>query len=76
MCETYIDCNYLGSKVYSKNVNSLNSLNIFHQNIRELIYKSDEFIHSFEIHGINLHILCLSEHHMVEQDLLHLTLDC
>jgi hypothetical protein len=32
-------------------------------------------IHSFEIYGINPHILCLSEHHMVEQDLLHLTLD-
>jgi hypothetical protein len=72
---TYIDCNYLGPKVHSKNVNSINLLNIFHQNIRGLRNKSDELKHSFEIDGINPHILCLSEHHMVGQDLLHLTLD-
>jgi hypothetical protein len=30
---------------------------------------------SFEIDGINPHILCPSKHHMVEQDLLLLTLD-
>jgi hypothetical protein len=72
-CLTYIDCNYLGSKVHSKNIKSLNSLNIFHQNIRGLRNKSDELIHSFEIDGINSHMLCLSEHQMVKQDLLHLT---
>jgi hypothetical protein len=33
------------------------------------------FLHSFEIDGINPHILSLSKHHMVEQDLLHLPLD-
>jgi hypothetical protein len=26
---------------------------------------------SFELDGINPHIICLSEHHMVEQDILH-----
>jgi hypothetical protein len=41
-CLTYIDCNYLGSKVHSKNVNSLNLLNILHQNIRGQRNKSDE----------------------------------
>jgi hypothetical protein len=30
---------------------------------------------SFEIDSINPHVLCLSKPHMVEQDLLHLTLD-
>jgi hypothetical protein len=50
------------------------SLNIFHQNIRGLRNKSDELTHSFEIDGIHPHILCLSKHHMVKQDLLHLTL--
>jgi hypothetical protein len=74
-CLTYIDCNYLGSTVHSKNVNSLNSLNIFHQNIRGLRNKSDKLIHSFEVDSINPRILCLSEHHKAEQDLLHLTLD-
>jgi hypothetical protein len=68
-------CSYLGSKVHSKNVNSRNSLNIFHQNNRRLRSKSDELIHSFEMDGINSRTLCLGEHDMVEQDLLHLTLD-
>jgi hypothetical protein len=53
----------------------VNSLNIFHQNIRVLRNKRDELIHSFERDGINSHVLCLSKHHMVEQDLLNLTLD-
>jgi hypothetical protein len=35
--------------------------------------KSDELIYSSEIDVINPHVLCLSKHHMVEQDLLHLT---
>jgi hypothetical protein len=73
-CLTYIKCNYLGSKVHSKNVDSPISLNIFHQNINELRNKCDELIYSLEIDGIYPHILCLNEHHMVEQDLLHLTL--
>jgi hypothetical protein len=63
------------SEVHSKNVNSLNSLNVFHQNIKGPRNKRDELIHSFEIDGINPHMLCLSKHHMVEQDLLHLTLN-
>jgi hypothetical protein len=36
--------------------------------------KSDKLLHSFEIDNINLHIFCLSEHHMVEQELLHLAM--
>jgi phosphate uptake regulator len=51
------------------------TLNIFDQNIRWQRNKSDEVIQSSEIDGINTCILCLSKHHMVEQDLLHLTLD-
>jgi hypothetical protein len=31
-------------------------------------------MNSFVAHRINTHILCLSEHHMEEQDLLNLTL--
>jgi predicted lipase len=68
-CLTNIECD---SKFHTKNVNSLN---IFHENIRGLRNTRDELIHSFEIDGINSHTLCLSEHHMVEQVLLHLTLD-
>ena len=49
-------------------------MHIFHQNIRGLRGKSDELIHSLETDNINPHVLCLSEHHMDEQDLLHLTL--
>jgi len=57
-----------------KTVDSLNSLNIFHQNIRGLGNKSDELMNSFVVDSINSHILCLNEHHMEEQDLLNLTL--
>jgi hypothetical protein len=57
-----------------KNVDLSNSSHIFHQNVRGLRSKSDELIHSFEIDNINPHILCFSEHHVEEQDLLHLTL--
>jgi hypothetical protein len=53
---------------------SSNSVHIFHQNIRGLRNKADELLSSFEIDGISPHILCLSEHHMDEQDLLHLAL--
>jgi hypothetical protein len=62
-------------EVHKQNAESSNSVNIFHQNIRGLRSKSDEIIHSFEIDNINPYILCLSEHHMVEQELLHLTLN-
>jgi exonuclease III len=34
-----------------------------------------ELLHSFEIDAINPHILCLREHHMAEQDLLHLSIN-
>jgi hypothetical protein len=61
-------------KVQSENANLLNSVNIFHQNIRGLRNKSDKFLYSSEIYGINPHILCISKHHMIEQDMIHLTL--
>jgi hypothetical protein len=71
---TYIKCNYLVSKVHRENVDSLKSLSIFQQYIRGLRNKTDELINSFEIDVIYPHILCLRKHHMVEQDLLYLTL--
>jgi hypothetical protein len=51
------------------------SLNNFSHDVMGLRSKRDELIHSFEIDDINLHVVCESEHHMVELDLLHLTLD-
>jgi hypothetical protein len=57
-----------------KNVDLSNSLCTFHQNVRGLRSKSDKLIHSFEIDNINPNILCFSEHHIEEQDLLHHTL--
>jgi hypothetical protein len=56
-----------------KNLDSSNSLLIFHQNVRGLRRKSDE-LNSFDMANINSNILCFSERHMEEQDLLHLTL--
>ena len=53
-----------------KNVELDNSLTILHQNIRVLRNKSEELINSFEIDKINPHVLCFTEHHMVEQYLL------
>jgi exonuclease III len=64
-------CNFINR---DKNLDSFNSLHIFHQNIRGLRCKSEELILSFEMDNINPHIVCLSEHHMEEQELLHLTL--
>jgi hypothetical protein len=62
-------------EVHKQNAESSNSINTFHQNIRGLRSKSDELIHFFEVDNINSHILCLSKHHMVEQELLHLTVN-
>jgi hypothetical protein len=56
-------------EIHRQNAETLNSINIFNQNIRGLRSKSDELLHSFEVDNINPHILCLSEHHMVEQEL-------
>ena len=36
--------------------------------------KSEELVLLFEMENINPHILCLSEHHIEEHELLHLTL--
>jgi hypothetical protein len=59
-----VECNNPDSKGHRKSVDSLNSLNIFHQNIRELRSKCDELMNSFKIYGMYPHILCLCEHHM------------
>jgi hypothetical protein len=44
------------------------------QNITGLRSKNDELIHSFETDNINPHILRLNEYHMVQQELMHLTI--
>ena len=69
-----IDCNYVEFRNQDRTVGSSNSLQIFHQNIRELRSKADESINSLEIDNINLQVLCFGEHHVEEKDLLHLTL--
>jgi hypothetical protein len=70
-CLTYIEYSYLDSEFHGKNVNSLN---IFHQNLRGL--RNKRWINTFFCNRwLKPHVFCLSKHHMVEQDLLHLTLD-
>jgi hypothetical protein len=69
-----IDSNYLNFINHDKNVELSNSLYIFHQNVRGLRSKSEELIHSLDTDNINPHILCFSEHHTEERELLHLTL--
>jgi hypothetical protein len=59
-------------KAHIQNVKPLNLINIFHHNIRGLKNKTDELLHYFEMDNTNPHILCLGEHHMVEQELRHL----
>ena len=53
-----------------KNTELDHPLAILHQNIKSIRNKSEELINSLKIDGIDAHILCFSEHHMVEQDLL------
>jgi hypothetical protein len=72
---TYIQCVPAASEAHKQNAEPSNVTPIFHQNTRDLRNESDELIHSFEIDAINAHILLLSEHHMVEQDLLHLSIN-
>jgi hypothetical protein len=73
-CLKYVKFSNLNSKGHGKIVDSLKSLSIFHHNIRGLRNKSNEFINSFVLDSINPHILCLTEHHVEEQNLLNLTL--
>lgn len=61
-------------KVHSKHINFQNPLNVFHQNIVGVRKKSDE-LNSFQIDGTNLHLLCINEYHVLQQDLLHHTLN-
>jgi hypothetical protein len=63
------------SDIHKQNSEISNLKAIFHQNIRGLRNKSDELLHSFEIDATSPHVLCLSEHRMVEQDLLHLSVN-
>jgi hypothetical protein len=53
-----------------KNTELDHPLAILHQNSRIIRNKSEELINSLKIDGIDPHILCFSEHHVVEQDLL------
>jgi hypothetical protein len=69
-----IHCNYLEFRNQDRTVHSCNSLQIFHQNIRGLRSKTTECINSLQLDDINPQVLCFSEHHMEQQDLLHLTL--
>jgi hypothetical protein len=70
----YVECSYLDSKDNTKNVISLNVLNNFHQNIRDIRNKSDELIHSFQINGVKPYTSYLCKY-IMQQGLLHLTLD-
>jgi hypothetical protein len=54
-----------------KNVELDNSLTVVHQNIRGLRNKSEKLINPFEIDKINPHVLCFTEHHMVEQEMVY-----
>ena len=69
-----IDCNYLEFRTQDRTVDISNSLQIFHQNIRGLSSKTLECVNSLETDNINPQILCFSEHHVEEQDLLLFTL--
>jgi exonuclease III len=53
-----------------KNTELNHSLSILHQNIRSIRNKSEELTNSLKRDEIDPHVLCFSEHHMVEQDLL------
>jgi len=69
-----IDSNYLEFRDQDRTVDSSNSQQIFHWNIRGLRSKTVECMNSLETENINPQVLCVGEHHMEEQYLLHLTL--
>jgi hypothetical protein len=46
---------------------------IYHQNIRSISSKKDELSAIFE-EECSSHIICISEHHIVEQELLNSTI--
>jgi hypothetical protein len=72
---TYIKCGSTASEAHKHKAESSYSVTAFHQNVRGLRNKSEKLLHSFEILTIRPEILHLSEHHMVEQDLLHLSIN-
>ena len=47
-----------------------NSLNVLHQNIRGLQHKIDELTCMLHSHDLSPHIICLTEHYLVEPKLL------
>jgi exonuclease III/uncharacterized protein YutD len=55
------------SKASTHNSNSKNKLLIFHQNIRGLFNKTEELVISWSTEAP--HILCLSEHHLLNQEI-------
>jgi hypothetical protein len=67
-CLSHFECH--DSKFHSKNECSLEICGICFIKTWELRRRSDALINSFEIDGMNMHMFCLSEHHMKE----HLTL--
>ena len=69
-CLKCIDCNYLVFRTRDRTVDSSNSLQIFHKNIRGLRSEAEEQLNSLETDNINPHVLCFIERHMEEQDLL------
>ena len=57
------------NKAFTKETMHANdSLTVIHQNIRGLSSKSDEFICSIVSNNINPHLICLSEHHLTNQN--------
>ena len=73
-CLKCTDCRYQEFRNQDRIIDSSNTLQIFHQDIRGLRSKTDELIRSLEADNINPQVACSSEHHMEEQELLHLTL--
>jgi hypothetical protein len=49
--------------------NLQNVLHIFHQNIRALKHKMDELMCTLDSCDLSHHIICLSEHYLVDRKL-------
>jgi hypothetical protein len=47
-----------------------NSVNVFHQNIRGLQYKTEELTCMLSSHDISPQVICITEHYLTEQKLL------
>ena len=65
--------NHTGNNNGGDDDESNNNLIIFHQNIRCLINKSEELIVNLDSINFCPHILCISEHHLKQQELITLS---